>query len=215
MYSKEILLKDVKKSWLPLLDNQELDKIIKKLNTYKTTIYPEPKNIFECFKYFELHETKVVFLGQDPYINECEAMGLSFSVPINCKLPPSLKNIYKELNIDSTNGDLTNWAISDQFLMLNTSLTVFAKQSNSHTDIWKDYTDQLITNISTFVPKTIFLLLGNHAQSKLKFIDSKHIIITGVHPSPLSAYRGFFGSNIFEKLEKEYKNLFKKSIDWS
>jgi len=218
MLTKENLLKDVKSSWLTILDTPELDQIIKKLNTYKNTILPTNNRIFQAFKYFELKDTKLVWIGLDPYIGCDQAMGLSFSVPKDCKLPPSLRNIYKELNLeDQSHGDLTNWVKNNQFLMLNASLTVFEGKSNSHQEIWKDYTDKLIKDISDKTDKIIFILLGNEAQTKIKMIDNqkkKHVIITGVHPSPLSAYRGFFGSGIFDKIDKEYEKLFKTDIDW-
>jgi len=143
-------------------------------------------------------------------------MGLSFSVPTGCKIPHSLKNIFTELDLDDqTNGNLTKWVKNNQFLMLNASLTVFEGKSNSHKNIWKNYTDKLIKDLSDNSNKIIFILLGNEAQSKIKFIDDKkHYIIKGVHPSPLSAYRGFFGSGIFDILDKEYIKLFKKEINW-
>ena len=216
MFNKNDLLKGIKASWLSLLDNPELDKIIKTLNTYKTQILPTENKIFEAFKYFELKDTKVCLLGLDPYISCEQAMGLSFSVPTGCKIPPSLKNIFKELDLDDqTNGNLTKWVKNNQFLMLNASLTVFEGKSNSHKNIWKNYTDKLIKDISDNSNKIIFILLGNEAQSKIKFIDEKkHYIINGVHPSPLSAYRGFIGSGIFDILDKEYIKLFKKEINW-
>jgi len=217
MFNKNDLLKGVKASWIPLLDNPELDKIINKLNKdSKTKILPTENRIFEAFKYFELKDTKVCWLGLDPYISCEQAMGLSFSVPTNCKIPPSLKNIFKELNLDDqSNGNLTKWVKNNQFLMLNASLTVFEGKSNSHKNIWKKYTDNLLKDISEKTNKIIFILLGNEAQSKTKFInEKKHIIIKGVHPSPLSAYRGFFNSGIFDIFDKEYIKLFKKDINW-
>ena len=213
------VLKDVKQSWLALLDNDRLELILTKLNKYhieKQKILPAKNKIFQAFKYFELKDTKVCWIGLDPYINECEAMGLSFSVPKDCKIPPSLKNIFKELGMVSKHGDLTKWVINNQFLMLNTSLTVFEKESNSHTKIWNPYTDQLIKEISDKTDHIIFLLLGNQAQSKAKFIDEKkHVIINGIHPSPLSAYRGFFNSGIFDELDDQYERLFNKEIKWN
>ena len=217
MFNKDDLLKDVKKSWLSLLDNSELDKIIKTLNTKNSSIIlPTENRMFQAFKYFELKDTKIILLGQDPYIGCEQAMGLSFSVPKGCSLPPSLKNIYKELGIDNVKtGDLTPWVKNNQFLLLNSSLSVFEGKSNSHQDHWLDYTDKLIKDISDKTDHVIFLLLGNNAQSKSKFIDNKkHIIIKGIHPSPLSAYRGFFGSGIFDKLDDEYEKLFNKEIKW-
>jgi uracil-DNA glycosylase len=217
MFNKEDLLKDVKKSWLPLLDNPELDKIIKTLNTKtSSTILPTENRIFQAFKYFELKDTKVCLIGQDPFIGCHQAMGLSFSVPKGCPLPPSLKNIFKELELhNQSKGDLTPWVENNQFLLLNASLSVFEGKSNSHQDIWKEYTDQLIKDISTSVNTSIFLLLGTFAQSKSKLInESKHFIIKGIHPSPLSAYRGFFGSGIFDKLDDEYEEIFGREINW-
>jgi len=217
MFNKDDLLKGVKKSWLPLLDNDELDKILKKLNSYKGTIFPTENRIFNAFKHFELTDTKVIILGQDPYIGCHQAMGLSFSVPKGCPLPPSLQNIFKELDLhDKTKGDLTPWVKNNQFLLLNATLTVFEGKSNSHQDIWKEYTDKLIKDISDKTDSVIFLLLGSFAQSKIKFIDTeKHFIIKGVHPSPLSAYKGFFGSNIFETLDDKYEEIFGKQIEWT
>jgi uracil-DNA glycosylase len=217
MFNKEDLLKGVKKSWLSLLDNPELDKIIKILNSKtNTTILPTENRIFQAFKYFELNDTKVCLIGQDPYIGCHQAMGLSFSVPKGCLLPPSLKNIFKELELNNQlKGDLTPWVKNNQFLLLNATLSVFEGQSNSHQDIWKEYTDKLIKDISTSVETIIFVLLGSFAQSKTKLInENKHVIIKGIHPSPLSAYRGFFGSGIFDKLDDEYEEIFGKSIDW-
>jgi uracil-DNA glycosylase len=217
MFNKDDLLKGVKKSWIPLLDNSQLDKIIKTLNTKtNTTILPTDNRIFQAFKYFELKDTKVCWIGQDPYISCDQAMGLSFSVPKGCPLPPSLRNIFKELELhDQSKGDLTSWVKNNQFLLLNASLTVTEGQSNSHQDIWKEYTDQLIKDISDNTRGVIFLLLGTFAQSKSKLIDDgKHFIIKGVHPSPLSAYRGFFGSKIFDELDDEFEEIFAKTIDW-
>ena len=217
MFNKDDLLKDVKKSWLSLLDNSELDKIIKTLNNKNSSmILPTENRMFQAFKYFELKDTKVVWLGLDPYIGCHQAMGLSFSVPKGCLLPPSLKNIYKELNLeDNSHGDLTKWVKNNQFLMLNASLSVFEGKSNSHREIWKEYTDKLIKDLSNKLHKIIFILLGNEAQSKIKMIDiNKHIIINGIHPSPLSAYRGFFDSGIFDKLDDAYEKLYIKKINW-
>jgi len=217
MFNKEDLLKGVKKSWLPLLDNPELDKIIKKLNiNTNTIILPTENRIFQAFKYFELKDTKLIWLGMDPYISCDQAMGLSFSVPKKCRIPPSLKNIYKELNLNNQyHGDLTKWVINNQFLMLNSSLTVFEGKSNSHQNIWKDYTDKLIKDISEKTNKIIFLLLGNDAQKKIKFIDTnKHSILKTSHPSPLSAYRGFLNSGIFDKLDDKYEEIYGKEINW-
>ena len=217
-FTKEELLKDVKESWLPILDNKMLDDIIINLNKFDKdlVIYPNKNNIFECFRYFELNETKLILLGQDPYINKDEAMGLSFSIPkINKKIPPSLKNIYKELNIHRDHGDLSHWSGDSQFLLLNTSLSVFEGKSNSHTTLWRNYTNKIIEEISNKTEKIIFLLFGNDAKSKMKFInEEKHIVITCVHPSPLSASRGFFGSNVFIHINNYLVENKKQPILW-
>ena len=155
-FSKDKLLNGVKKTWLPLLDNKLLDDIIINLNKFEDDIiYPSKNNIFECFRHFELNETKLVFLGQDPYINKDEAMGLSFSVPkSNKNIPPSLRNIYKELETDIPNfvrpihGDLTEWA-KQGILLLNMSLTVVENLSNSHNKIWTKFMGELLVSMST------------------------------------------------------------------
>jgi uracil-DNA glycosylase len=220
MLSINNILKDVKESWIPLLDNDRLELILTKLNKFKTDkqkILPTKNKIFQAFKYFELNETKVIWIGIDPYISCHQATGLSFSVPKDCKIPPSLKNIYTELKLyDKSHGNLTNWVINNQFLMLNSSLTVLEGKSNTHKKIWKEYTDKLIKDISDKTTKIIFLLFGKEAQSKVKYIDTtKHIIINSVHPSPLSAYNGFFNRKIFDKLDNYYEKIFKKKIDWN
>ena len=175
--------------------------------------YPYPENIFNCFKFFDIDELKCVFLGQDPYINEIvyngqiipQAMGLSFSVPEQFTiLPPSLKNIFIELKNDikcnlSKKGNLYNW-INNKNLLLNSSLTVQAGISNSHMKYWKKFTNYIIKKISEKCSNIVFILLGNFAKTKKKFINiNKHHIIESSHPSPLSAHTGFFGSKIFSK----------------
>merc|ERR1712146_827420 len=200
------LFKNVKKSWKKILKKYINDDDIEKLYKNKT-IFPKINNIFEAFKYFDLNETKLVFLGQDPYINYKiingeiipQATGLSFSVPNEFPIPPSLKNIFIEIKnsysdfIIPENGNLIKWVVEEKILLLNTSLTVEKNKSNSHQKFWKNITDNIIKDISDNHPNTIFLLLGNNAKSKKKYINQKkHIIIEGVHPSPLSSYKGFF-----------------------
>jgi uracil-DNA glycosylase len=216
MLNKKDLLNGVKPSWLPVLDTPQLDQIITELNKCTEKILPTNNRIFNAFKFFDMNDTKIILLGMDPYPSEKNAMGLSFSVPDNISIPGSLKNIFKELDLhDQSNGNLIPWVKNNNFLLLNSSLTVIEGKSNSHQYLWKEYTDKLIKNISDNCQKLIFVLLGNDAQSKVKFIDtSKHIIINGVHPSPLSAHRGFLGSGIFDKLDDEYEKIFKKQIEW-
>lgn len=227
-YSLENLLKTtVKEGWLKFIvkeSNQEyFKKIIEKINKdsikYENQFYifPFPSNVFRAFRYFEPSETKLVLLGQDPYIRYelideeyvlPQAMGLSFSVPKKMrKIPPSLKNIFKELKNNypdfeiPNHGDISRWARKEKILLLNSALTVIEGNSGSHLKIWQEFTDKVIKFISDNCNNVIFLLLGNFSIKKSNLIDSKkHHIVTAVHPSPLSATRGFFNSNVFKKV---------------
>merc|ERR1712065_123179 len=150
-----------------------------------------------------------------------QAHGLAFSVPETHKIPPSLSNIFKELKLENenykipNNGNLIRWVKEENILLLNTALTVIKGESNSHQKIWNNFTNDLIEYISDNTTDVIFLLLGNNAKSKEKYIDNdNHIIITGVHPSPLSANRGFFNSNIFNKINDKLSEINKKKINW-
>lgn len=215
MTSYELIINNIDESWLPALKTAEFEKINERLKKEAKClksgflIFPPQELVFNCFKFFPLDKTKVVLLGQDPYINVGEAMGLCFSVPNDCKMPPSLRNIYKEIEsdleikMDFTKKDLTKWA-AQGILLLNTALTVIQKNSNIHSKLWQNYTDNIISYISQNGPDGIvFVLWGRNAQSKKKFIDNtKHHIIEGVHPSPLSASRGFFGSKPFSKINE-------------
>lgn len=231
-------LENVKTSWIDLILNYNIknDKFIDNFNIisnhldtlYQNKIYPNKENIFECFKYFNLQDTKCVLLGQDPYINEetinnitiPQAMGLSFSVNQYVKIPPSLKNIFIELKSDIAieipkNGNLTNWA-KNNVLLLNSALTVEPKKSGSHLKIWEHFTDYIIKTISNECNNVVFILLGNFAKSKAKYIDKKkHCIIESIHPSPLSARNGFFGSKIFSKTNNYLLQNNIQEIDWT
>lgn len=189
----------------PLLNTPSSQLLIQKVeHAYATsTVYPAAENIFKAFDLCSFSNTKVILLGQDPYHGEGQAQGLSFSVPSNTKLPPSLKNIFKEISSEfniqpPSNGDLTRWA-AQGVLMLNTTLTVEAAKPASHSKIgWDNFTTKVIQRLSDTKSHLVFILWGNHAIQKTKYIDpSKHLILTGVHPSPLSAHRGFFGCNHF------------------
>lgn len=176
-------------------------------------IFPPKELIYNCFNFFNFEDTKVVILGQDPYINNNQAMGLAFSVPNECKTPPSLKNIFKildkDLNIKNTNNNLESWA-KQGVLLLNCSLTVRQYKSNSHKKFWEKYTNNLIKYISENSEKIIFVLWGRDAQKKKIFIDKKHIILESSHPSPLSYYKGFNNCNHFTIIN----NILKEKINW-
>lgn len=183
------------------------------------TCYPKGKNIFKAFELTPFDQVKVVLLGQDPYHGEGQAMGLCFSVPNGIVYPPSLRNIIIELKNDTgielKSGDLTPWAKQGVFL-LNTTLTVRAHQAGSHQKKgWETFTDSVIHKISEEKEHVVFILWGSYAQQKINLIDTrKHFIIKSVHPSPLSAHRGFFGSRPFS-LTNEYLTSKKiEPIQW-
>ena len=182
----------------------------------KTTLYPSGGLIFNAFNLTPYDKVKVIILGQDPYHNPQQAMGLSFSVPDGIKPPPSLANIFKELNKDigmaiPCSGNLTAWA-KQGVLLLNAVLTVRANEPASHAKIgWTKFTDDVIQTLSLHKTGLVFILWGNFAQEKIKLIDnSKHKILKSAHPSPLSAYNGFFGCKHFSATN-EY--LAKNNID--
>ena len=191
-------------------------------NEYATaTIYPSMYDIFNSMKLTAFNDIKVVVLGQDPYHEKGQAMGLAFSVPKGEKIPPSLVNIYKELknelafNIPDS-GDLTGWA-RQGVLLLNTCLTVREHQANSHKGRgWEEFTDGVIKKISDQTQHVVFVLWGANARSKKALIDkNKHLILESAHPSPLSAYNGFFGSGHFVKANEYLIKHNKTPIDWS
>ena len=177
----------------------------------KKTIFPSKEDLFKAFKLTEFDKIKVVIIGQDPYHGEGEAMGLCFSVRKGITMPPSLRNIFKELEDDlgikRTNTDLTDWANQGIFL-LNTVLTVEKDKANSHKDIgWQEFTDFVIKEINDKKDNVIFVLWGGQAQKKKSLITNKsHYIIESAHPSPLSVYRGFFGSKPFSKINNYLKS---------
>ena len=185
------------------------------------TVYPPKDSIFSALKACELENIKVVILGQDPYHNENQAHGMCFSVPTSQKeIPPSLINIYKELNSDlgcyiPNNGYLKKWA--DQgVLLLNTVLTVRAHTANSHAGRgWEIFTDKVIETLNKSDQPLVFLLWGKPAQSKIKLLNNpKHLILTAPHPSPLSSYRGFFGCKHFSKANNYLEKHNLTPIDW-
>nr|WP_275583316.1 uracil-DNA glycosylase [Mammaliicoccus sp. H-M32] len=183
------------------------------------TIYPDRENIYQAFDLTPLDRVKVVILGQDPYHGPNQAHGLAFSVQPDAKFPPSLRNIYKELEEDigckREIPHLQDWA-NEGVLLLNTVLTVEAHKAHSHKDIgWEIFTDEIIKSVSRELDDVVFVLWGKPAQSKIKLIDTeRHHIIQSVHPSPLSAYRGFFGSKPFSKTNEYLTSNGKDPIKW-
>ena len=183
-------------------------------------VYPNPEDLFNAFHYTPLSKVKVVILGQDPYHNEGQAHGLCFSVKPRVAIPPSLVNIYKELKDDigcylPNNGYLKKWA--DQgVLLLNTVLTVRAHEANSHQGKgWEKFTDAVIEAVNREDRPIVFILWGRPAQTKKSMLNNpKHLIIEAPHPSPLSSYRGFFGSKPFSKTNSFLKANGIDTIDW-
>ncbi|NRA25483.1 MAG: uracil-DNA glycosylase [Oleispira sp.] len=186
------------------------------------TIFPPADQIFTALNLTPLKDVKVVILGQDPYHGTGQAHGLSFSVPSTLiKLPPSLKNIYKELNADlglpiPSTGNLTPWA-EQGVLLLNAMLTVEEKNAGSHRKQgWETFTDNIIQLLSERCEGLVFVLWGAYAHKKSALIDeSKHLVLKGIHPSPLSAHRGFFGSKPFSYINQYLSKIGKAEIDWS
>ena len=203
--------------------NQEYYKNLKSIIDKKyetTTVYPPKHKIFNAFSLTKYNNLKVVILGQDPYHQPYQAQGLAFSTPKEIKNPPSMVNILKEIQNDigssiCSDGDLTPWA-QQGILLINTILTVEDSKAKSHHNIgWEIFTDNIIKHISDNFHDIIFLLWGSPAISKSKLIDkSKHHILTAPHPSPLSAYRGFFGCKHFSRTNEILENLGKEKITW-
>lgn len=192
-----------------------------KLEYKNKNIYPEKKYIFRVFKELSYSDIKVVILGQDPYHTEGMANGLSFSVNKDVRIPPSLKNIYIELkndlNIDNfTHGDLSNW-INQGVFLLNSTLTVEESKPNSHSNIgWQIFTNEVISILDKREKPLVFILWGNNAKQKISFINSStHLILSSSHPSPFSAYKGFFGSKHFSKTNDFLIKNNIKPINWS
>ena len=184
-------------------------------------IYPPAGDVFKAFELTPFDQVKVVILGQDPYHGPNQAHGLAFSVNEGIAFPPSLQNIFKELATDiegfqiPMHGDLRTWAKQGVFL-LNTVLTVQQAQANSHADWgWEQFTDEVINVLNTEREHLVFILWGAHAQKKGRVIDKKkHLVLTSPHPSPLSAYRGFFGSKPFSKANQYLQEHGLEPIDW-
>lgn len=183
-------------------------------------VFPPREEIYTAFELTSFENVRVVILGQDPYHGERQSHGLAFSVNEDVKIPPSLRNIYKELEddlgIERTGGSLKDWA-AQGVLLLNTVLTVDAHEANSHRGLgWEKFTDSVIEIVSEELENVVFVLWGKPAQKKETLIDgSKHLIIKSVHPSPLSAYRGFFGSKPFSRANEYLQANGRAAVDWS
>jgi uracil-DNA glycosylase len=185
-----------------------------------TTVFPPPKLLFNAFSHCPFNQVSVVILGQDPYHNIGQAHGLAFSVPEGVAIPPSLVNIYKELGTDigkpiPQTGNLEQWA-NQGVLLLNTTLTVRAHEAGSHHGLgWEQFTDAVIKTISEQKEHIVFLLWGAPAIKKQELIDTtKHLILTAPHPSPLSAYRGFFGCKHFSQTNTYLQQYGRREIIW-
>ena len=217
---------DIETSWKKVLADEFKAEYFKDLSTkvreeYLTqTVCPPPKSVFNAFDHYHFDDVIVVILGQDPYHGAGQAMGLSFSVPDGVRTPPSLQNIYKEIKDDlgikvPVSGNLERWA--DQgVLLLNSTLTVRAGSAGSHQGLgWEQFTDAVIQKISDQKEHVVFILWGNYAKAKGVTIDTKkHLVLTAPHPSPFSAYNGFFGCKHFSKCNEYLKEHGQKPIEW-
>ena len=228
------LFKGVDISWKPFLEGEFQKDYMKKIKRFlvdcsknNQTIYPHPKNIFRSLELTSYENVKVVVLGQDPYHGPNQAHGLAFSVQENVPMPPSLKNIFKELIEDLElekllprqqyygPGDLTNWA-KQGVLLLNTCLTVFPGKPGSHSNLgWQEFTDSVIRAVDT-KDRIVFILWGSYAQKKKELLSNdKNLILEAPHPSPLSAHRGFFRCKHFSKTNQFLNKHNIKDIDWT
>ena len=223
------LVMDVKieQSWKDVLNTEFEKDYFKKLTDFVRseymsgkTIYPEPKNIFNAFNLCPLDKVKVVIIGQDPYHEPHQAHGLCFSVESGTDFPPSLQNIYKEIESDIghksiTNGDLTEWA-KQGVLLLNSTLTVQAHLAASHSGKgWETFTDAVIKAVAENKKHVVYMLWGSFAQKKAEYVNSKdNLVLKSAHPSPLSAYRGFFGNHHFSSANNYLIENGETPINW-
>lgn len=216
----------INNDWNEILSNiLNSNKYLSFLETLKieyatNTVFPDKKDLFSALNLTPYKDVKVVIIGQDPYHGEGEAHGLAFSVKDGVKIPPSLKNIFKELYNDlgieiPKSGNLIPWA-KEGVLLINTTLSVIKDQANSHKLLgWEILTDEIIKKLNDKQAPVVFILWGNFAKSKKKLItNEKHLIIESVHPSPLSSYNGFFGSKPFSKTNNFLLSNNVKTINW-
>lgn len=216
----------VDNDWQPILEEASYQPAYQQLKSFlkkeydQHTVYPAPEHVWQAFEWTPYQKVKVVILGQDPYHGKGQAHGLSFSVRPEVKLPPSLKNIYKELEEDLgirpvAHGYLKNWAMQG-VLLLNTVLTVREGDAHSHQNKgWEQLTDHVIKALNARQEPMVFLLWGKAAQKKQAMIDeSRHAVLTTSHPSPLSAYRGFLGSGVFSQTNQLLGDMGYEPINW-
>lgn len=219
------MVKDFPNSWKKVLKDTLEEPYFAKIESFvddqrrNFQVFPPEDEVFSAFNYTPFDQVKVVIIGQDPYHDINQAHGLCFSVKPGVKIPPSLRNIYKELNTDlgcqiPNHGYLDKWA-KQGVLMINAVLTVRAHEAASHSKIgWQNFTDYVIKVLNEREEPVIFLLWGNFARGKKKLIDDRHYIIESAHPSPLSASRGFFGSKPFSKINLLLEEEGHETIDW-
>ncbi len=216
----------LKNDWQDLLSEEMEKDYFKQLVSFLESeyenekIYPEREDIFNAFNFTPYNQVKAVIFGQDPYHGKGQAYGLAFSVQEDVKIPPSLRNIYKELNEDlgvdiPNHGSLTKWA-KEGVLLINTILTVRESTPNSHVGKgWEKFTDRVIELLNEREKPIVFILWGNNAMEKETLItNDHHYIIKSYHPSPFAAYRGFFGSKPFSKTNNFLKSIGEDTIDW-
>lgn len=218
--------KKLERNWQEKLQSEFRKSYFKTLSNFVQTeyitkqIFPNQKNIFTALNQCPFNRVKVVILGQDPYHEPSQAHGLCFSVPTGIKIPPSLRNIYKEIESDlgvkmPNSGDLTSWS-KQGILLLNATLTVEEHKAGSHQKKgWEEFTDRIIKTLSDKREDLVFLLWGAYAQKKIDLIDeSKHLVLKAPHPSPLSAHRGFLGCRHFSKTNEFLFSKGLKEITW-
>jgi uracil-DNA glycosylase len=219
----------IESSWKAVLEDEFGKEYFEKLTEFvkgeyqHAIVYPPPKNIFRAFDLCPFEQVEVVILGQDPYHGPNQANGLCFAVGEGVPLPPSLQNVFKELVADTgvpfealaKKGDLERWA-KQGVLLLNATLTVRASNAGSHQGKgWEQFTDAVIRKLSAERENLVFILWGNYAKAKGAHIDrTKHLVLESAHPSPFSAYNGFFGSKPFSKTNEYLVEHNKKPIDW-
>ncbi len=205
-------ISNIHPSWIPIFNEykEDIDNIFQLIDESEPiNVYPSKDKIFRVFE-MDLNDIKLVLLGQDSYHGPGQANGLAFAVEKTIKIPPSLVNIYKELintyperEFNFTHGDLSRWFYEEKIFLLNCGLCVYEGKPGSFLSKWTKFTDAVIKYIAENNTSCIFLLLGNFAIKKMDFIEDKSRCITGVHPSPLSASRGFLGSKIFKKIDEK------------